>query len=523
MRFTRSIFCVVLVTLLMTCLQVVWSQQLQAPQKQKPDIAKQYVPSLPSSTEGAITFEELPGSTRLKNQYEQVRGVIFNDVQVNDYSHWPSPFAHGTKAIEGCPGVEFGCDPPFLMTFVKPQRRVKVWFGMSSPVDRAETVTLKILNAQKVLIGEDSKELAVSTGPVPVRDSLEVESKNLDIAYATVSLRASGGGSPGLILDDIEFDSSSPLSDLTIENLETKFGPDRQLVITAVIRNIGAGPSTQSNVEISGPTLWTTTITLELPPLKPEESTQFRWDTTIPSNIKPGTYSYRMVVKPIETTDDADATNNVKEGSFLISSEKPDLSVRILNSGTDWFGGAFVSAEITNTGKADSSATVVEVAWEGRIIGRASVPPLKPQDSVVARVEIQKPSEGQQLFQAVVNPGEMFEETDVSNNSATGTLLISPWPPTGTIPIIVIVICVIGTSTLIYNVSKRKPSRATDSQTPQPGGPVPTFVARPKVHCGKQELKNPPRQNIAVRLRSRMVRSSQQISFGPNMPNKEQP
>jgi hypothetical protein len=514
-KFTRLLICAVL--FVTTFLQIVWSQDVQPPQQEKPRITAPFVSPIRLPVEGPLGFEEFPASFRVTNQYEEVRGVIFNDVQVIDYSNRTTPFAHsGTKGIEGCPGVEIGCDLPFMMTFLKPQRRVKVWFGFSSGVHQADTVTLKILNAQKVLISQDSAELAPGAGPVPLLNALEARSASIDIAYATVSLRTSGGSSIGLALDDIEFDSNSPLPDLTIENLETKIGPDRQLLITAVIRNIGIGASAKSNVEISQPALWSTSVSVEVPPLKPEETAPVRWVTSIASNIQPGTYSYRMVVHPSEAIDDSDGTNNAKEGSFLIPAEKPDLSVRILKSGVDWYQRAFVLAEIMNTANVDSAATVVEVAVREEIIGRASVLPLKPQGRVEANIGIDKKFlANRELFQVVVNPNQTFEETDVTNNSVTGTFVIQPWWPTIAVLAGLIVICVVGISMFTYKLARRKASPSI-TQPFQPDLTVPTFVARPKVHEGMQELISPARQtpNIALKLRSQMVESSQQISIG---------
>jgi len=135
MKFTRLIVCVALLIFCVSSLRNVSSQQAQLPQQRTPRMTRDYVPPIRIPTEGPISFEEFPALspgrgviTRLSNQYEEARGIVFNDVGVFDY---PNGFAHsGTKAIERCSGVEFGCDTRFVMTFpLKPQRRVKVWFG----------------------------------------------------------------------------------------------------------------------------------------------------------------------------------------------------------------------------------------------------------------------------------------------------------------------------------------------------------------------------------------------------------
>lgn len=530
MKLARSIVGMALILLAISVLTNTASQQSKVTQMQKkpPGATQVYVPPFRISTERPISFEEFPSTpaghpliATVNEQYEEALGITFNDVAVYVY---PEGFAHGTKAISKCVG-EFDCDPFLLKFSRKPQRRVKVWFGYRDAVPRPDQVVLKIFNLAGAPIGEKSAELAINDRPLPVSKELEITSENGDIGSATVSFRNTNSVA-GLVLDDIDFDDLLPQPDLTIESVQAQLGLDRQLMVTAGIRNIGKGSSIPTTLELSEPKFWDEPPGIAVKALNPGELVSVNFVTSLPADQPRSALDYTAVVDPKETIRDSDTRNNSKSDRFVVARGKPDLTVRIVDAGVDSNDHAFVITEITNIGNAASTPTVVEVESSGQTIGTATVAPVQPQGSILVNVSIpQKPSAGQHNFQAVVNRDNSLDEADLTNNSVTGLLAIPgiSWPPLDVL--IPILICVfIGGLFLTYTLVKRKPGRPRitaptppSSQGPsQPSPTVPTFVARPTLDPGRQEisLASPNIPTVALNLRAQSGASSTQIFDG---------
>lgn len=533
MKSRRSIVCLVLFLLALDLAAGRWSKRAQVAEAQTPDKSRVFVPRIPITPEGPISFEEFSPQSgtpvRVSNQYEAARGVVFNPEV--DVSEFPAGFAHsGTKAIVRCWGVEFGCDPRFVFAFSKPQRRVKVWFGFSQAVERADDVVLRIFksgDASGPSTAERSAPLALSDRSVPVTREVEAISGSADILSATVSLRTDVAGFSQLVLDDIEFDDGSTQSDLTFESLQAQVGPDRQLTITAVLKNIGASPSAATTLELTEAKFWDTSPSGDVPPLNPGATASVTLQTTLSARLRPGLYRYTVVIDPKGVISDADRTNNSKSDRFEMSRGKPDLSVRLLNSGVNQYQ-AYVIAEIKNVGKVVSPVTIARLELDGTVMNTAAVKSLAPEESVeVNLVTDQKPAPGQHPFEVRVNYDQSIDESDLTNNSATGLVTVrknwfdDPRVPCG----IGIVIAVLTLTAVTVSVNKRiKRRRARRNKQREAQSPVagPTFVARPKVDSGAQQLNlsGPDRPSIAVRLRPRIEESSQEIFDRPRPTSK---
>lgn len=152
------------------------------------------------------------GQTAVSDQYAD-KGVIFNSPVVLDYSKGiPVPgFARsGTKAIEQCYSREF-CTTPIEMRFTSGQRRLKVWVGYSDRLNEARIVVLRAFNISGSLIAEASTPLAPSDGARPIRAPLEVVSEGSGIVRAEVRFSQETTLMNNLAVDDVEFESFSPL------------------------------------------------------------------------------------------------------------------------------------------------------------------------------------------------------------------------------------------------------------------------------------------------------------------------
>lgn len=471
--------------------------------------------------------------TLITNQYEEARGIVFNDAGISAY---PEGLAHsGKNAISRCAGVEVDCDTQFVMQFPsKSQRRVKVWFGYWGPVARDARVVLKVFNAAGTKIGEASALLAMSDKPVPIINPLEVTLESIQIDRATVSFEENVGF-PDLVLDDIEFDDLLPQPDLTLENVQASVGLDRQLVISADVKNIGKGASSPTTFELSEPNLWDTPPSVEVPVVEPGKHVSVNLLTLIPTTARLSAYPYRVVVDPKQTIRDINPQNNAKRDRFKTSTGKPDLNVKILSSGINSDRNAFVVAQIKNVGTAPSTPTTVNIESNGQTIGNSSVEPLQPKGSQEVTILLaRKPGSGTHPLQAVVNPDKTLDEADLTNNSALGSISIPRnwWERPDVLLPIGICVLVVGLF-LTYTLVKGRPGRPVRQVPAPPGGqqslqpnlPVPTFVARPIFDAGNQELALDPAKASApaLAIRTKFGRSLTQIFNGTKPTRKGEP
>ncbi|MDQ3474732.1 MAG: hypothetical protein M3447_13455 [Acidobacteriota bacterium] len=529
MKLARSIIGVALALLGISALKNTASQQGVVTQRPT-GATRVYVPPLRISNERPISFEEWPRSGQVNEQYEEALGIIFNDADVSIY---PEGFAHsGTRAIARCAGENFGCDTQFVMKFSKkPQRRVKVSFGYAERVAQADEVVLKVFNAAGTPIGEASAALAVSDEQVRVTRDLEIAAETNEITSATVSFRKNVNNFASLVLDDIDFDDLLPQPDLTIETVQAELGLDRQLTVTAAVRNIGKGSSTPTILQLSEPRFWQTPPGIALTALKPGESMSVTLVTLLPADQPRRAYSYIAVVDPQQTITDSDPTNNFKTDRFVLARGKPDLTVRIVDAGVDADQHAFVIAEITNIGPAASTPTVVKVETGGQTIGTATVDTLQPNGSVQVNVRIpEKLAAGRHTIQAVVNPDKSLDEADLTNNSITGLLAIPViwWrQPEYLLPIGIFVLAVgmLMAYKLVKRTLRHEPEPLTKQAASQPHPTLPNFVARPKVDHGRQELTliSPETPAAALQLRSQIGASATQIFDGITASHRGEP
>src|SRR5262245_39986551 len=179
-----------------------------------------------------IDFEDLaPG--RLADQYAHL-GVTFYGPAVRDYQGLPG-FAHsGVKAIEGYYSQENSTDP-IEMWFTARQRRVKVWVGLSRPLQTSQTVYLTALGLRDRDVWQATAVLNPSPNPQAIRIPLEVSLPNALIAHVLVNSEA-----VGLAVDDIEFGVPAPTP--TPTPTPTPMPPQNPVVID--FENIATGPVT---------------------------------------------------------------------------------------------------------------------------------------------------------------------------------------------------------------------------------------------------------------------------------------
>jgi hypothetical protein len=130
--------------------------------------------------------------------------ATFNNVSAIDYSKGESAIANfarsGTVGVEQCVGVEF-CSTPMLITLTKAQKQVRLWVGMSYPLNTPLTVQLTARTAEGVTITQATATLPESPTPTPIRTRLEVSAASAVIK--TVELSVPGGYMNGVAADQL--------------------------------------------------------------------------------------------------------------------------------------------------------------------------------------------------------------------------------------------------------------------------------------------------------------------------------
>jgi hypothetical protein len=527
MKVSRAVVAVAILVVAMTALPSTWPQE---PQRVQPPVSLGRRQNVNNAAEAQnlkkIDFENLsPGGPGgggwipISTQYEPEKGVTFNDAMAIDYSKGNSSlpdFAHsGTRAIERCHGVEVACDPRFVMTFTRPQRWVKVWFGYSGRVPKRDEVVLTARISSGAVL-TDLKPLGPSNGPVLIRTPLEVTSIVANIISAEVSLRANAVQFPGLALDDVEFSETPPLPDLMVRSQGSTQGPNQQVFIAALVENIGEVASPATVVEARS-VLWNGPVKADVPALDPKKTAQVQLTATISEVRKPGEYAYTLVVNPDSTIIEAD-TDRKNDSTDDQIPLKPDLLVQIVDSGINNEGRPFVLAEVTNVGHAQSPVTEIQIKIN--MSGRAEngrVEALAPKEIFQVTMPISgELRPGEYPFDAEVNPKRTFLEEDFENNKKTAASLSIPrsswWPPRPPwfFPVPeVLVIILLGTLGVKGIRRVRRPPTQITPTIP----PIPTLVARPTLHPGKQslELSDPNDGGSGLGLRLEMGAAALQI------------
>lgn len=444
MELSRAVVPVGILVVAMTALPSVLQQKSERAQPPVSSATRQTVNTASEDQNPKkVDFENLsPGGPggggwiQISTQYEPEKGVTFNEAMAIDYSKGnlsiPGFARSGTNAIERCHGVEFNCDPRFVMTFTRPQRWVRIWFGYSGRVPKRDEVVLTTRTSSGAVL-KDSKPLGPSDGPVLIRTPLEVTSSEANIISAEVSLRENAVQFPGLALDDVEFSVTPPLPDLMVRSLGSTQGPNQQVFIDAVVENIGEVHSPATVVEARSE-LWTAPVKADVPALDPKKAAQVRLTATISEARKPGKYKYTLVVNP-ESPDEAD-TNRKNNSSDDQISLKPDLVIQIVDSGVNKEGRPFVLAEVKNAGHAQSPATEIQILINmgGPAESPTPLEALAPNKTFLVNIPIAaKLGTGEYHFDAEVNPKHTFAEEDFENNKKTAALSIpissSWWPP----------------------------------------------------------------------------------------------
>jgi hypothetical protein len=302
----------------------------------------QVVPGLTSAAV-VIDFEDQTtngpgqGPAVITDQYA-AKGVVFNHTFVLDYSKGLAipDFAHGTRAIEQCYGIEF-CEQPIIATFSLPQARVKVWVGYSSR-HQAGRIVLTARDANGQVIDQRAVAVPAAPGPAPIDQSLEIADERARIA--SVEIAQEGLSPSGLAVDDLEFartltpvpggdtptqppsNTDTPASqapfDLALGAPFTKKDSRLTIVVPITVAGAPARPTT-IRAEAAG---WEGQIVS----LDAQDPGEYAVEFTLP----PGTYEIALTVTTPRGQREATLANNAATIAVVIAAPAPPVSTSVV-------------------------------------------------------------------------------------------------------------------------------------------------------------------------------------------------
>jgi hypothetical protein len=273
-----------------------------------------------------ITFEDLPASgygtglqTVLTNQYQN-RGVVFANAALLDFSKGIAipEFAHsGTRAIMHCYSIEF-CNAPFAVGFTSPQSRIKVWVGYKDRLPEGGRVVLTASDSQKNVVGQEAGVLPANQWPIPIRIPLEIRVAEPTITSATLSVEGFQSGITALAADDLEFERISP-PDLAIQSVTPRVDERGHVAVIVGVVNAGEQASRPTVVQA---------LSDAWPPASGNVKELAAGEATlveipILEPLKPGTYSFRLLVDPERITGDTNRDNNTQSAEVVVTASPP--------------------------------------------------------------------------------------------------------------------------------------------------------------------------------------------------------
>lgn len=388
-----------------------------------------------------IDFEDLDVLTFVTSQYRS-RGVTFAVGTILE----PSRGTRSGKQALGnvwlnSESLEFITQgsPPLQGFFGLPQSRVKVYVGLDSSTPGA-TITLKVFDTANQLLRSTSVTIG---GPSPVTTPLEIRRSGNDIKSWEVDFSGQFG-----YIDDLEFEGtardqqppvvsiSSPVNNSRVTSaLVTLQGAIQEDIDLKDVRVIIAGPGGSSQ---------------EFPIL----------DTLVQGKAPQFTIGPNLVGKLFEglnkiTVRATDFSDNVGEASVSVQLQRPDLfgiaievtqAIQNLNNSVPLVAGksTYVRFHVRATGPSDVpnvSATLIGYRGStklgelfplnpsGRITVKRSPDRGQINDSFLFGLPNSWTTDGWLTLLARIDPGNIVEESDETNNQPSVAVLFSPVPP----------------------------------------------------------------------------------------------
>ena len=209
-------------------------------------------------------------------------------------------------------------------------------------------------------------------------------------------------------------------------------------------KNIGMVDAGRFNTTLYANNIEIQTLPVEALAVNGTATLSFNWTPT-----EPATYTLKVIMDPENLVDELNETNNEISISVSVKTKPlPDLTVEFVDLPEKFVAGTEyeVKALVKNVGEADAGSFNVELKANEASIEKVPVEGLAAGSSTTVTFKWKPEEAGDYTLKATVDPENLIEEKDETNNAATVAVTVSAPPVPWYVqwwPLIVIVIIII--------------------------------------------------------------------------------
>jgi len=227
--------------------------------------------------------------------------------------------------------------------------------------------------------------------------------------------------------------------------------------VNVKVKNIGRADSGRFNVKLEVDDVEVQTLPVESLSENEEVTLSFSWTPS-----KPDTYTLKVTVDPENLVTELNEENNQISLTVTVKPKPlPDLTVEFTGLPDEFVAGTEyeIKALIKNIGEAEAGTFSVKLEANEAAVGTVQVESLAAGSSTTASFTWKPEKAGDYTLKATVDPENLIEESDETNNTAaTSVTVTSPpvpwivqWGPAIAIAVIIIIIVI-----AIVMVTKRR-------------------------------------------------------------------
>jgi len=198
--------------------------------------------------------------------------------------------------------------------------------------------------------------------------------------------------------------------------------------VKVTVKNIGMVDAGRFDATLYADNIEIQTLPVESLAVNETATLIFSWTPT-----EPGTYTLKVIVDPENLVDELNETNNEISVSVSVKMKLlPDLTVEFTDLPEKFIAGTEyeVKALVKNVGEAEAGSFNVELKANESSIEKVPVEGLAAGSSITVTFKWKPEEVGTYTLKATVDPENLIEEKDETNNAATVAVTVSapvPW------------------------------------------------------------------------------------------------
>jgi len=250
-----------------------------------------------------------------------------------------------------------------------------------------------------------------------------------------------------------------PFPDLTpfsIEIIPLEPVAEETCTVKVTVKNFGMFDAGRFDATLYVDNLLIQTLPVEALAVNGTATLSFNW-----TPAEPATYTLKVIVDPENLVDELNETNNEISISVSVKPKPlPDLTVEFVDLPEEFVAGTEyeVKALVKNVGEADTEGFNVELKANEASLGKVPVEGLAAGSSTTVTFTWKPEEAGDYTLKATVDPENLIQEKDETNNAATSVVTVAAPPVPWYIqwwPLIALVIIII-VALAAYMVIKKR-------------------------------------------------------------------